>query len=65
MTDDEKKRWIDAASYTQLLSKWRNAPAGDPFFMGEIGEYYSKIMAEKRDEGGNNAHVKASKAIGW
>lgn len=62
---EEMKEWIDAASYEQLLSKWRNAPAGNPFFQGEIGQYYSRVMAEKRDEVGNAEHVRVSKSIGW
>lgn len=63
--DEERKRWIDNASYGQLLSRWRFAPAGDPFFQREIGKYYSKVLSEKRQEVGNAAHVAASKAIGW
>lgn len=63
--DAKMKDWIDKASYTQLLSNWRNAPIGSPFFQGEIGDYYAKIMAQKRKEVGNASHVKASKTIGW
>jgi hypothetical protein len=63
--DDEIKNWIDNASYEQLLSKWRMASAGSPFFQGETGDYYSKVMAEKRKSVGNAEHVRASKSIGW
>ena len=59
------KDWIDNASYEELLSKWRFAPVGDPFFQGEIGNYYSKKMAEKRKKIDINEHVKISKSIGW
>jgi len=59
------KRWIDNASYEELLRKWRFAAAGDPFFRRDVGEYYSKKMAERRAEVGNAAHVAASKALGW
>ena len=64
MNAEQMKNWIDNASYQQLLSKWRFSPSGDPFFEGEIGEYYSKVMAERKaaDPG---AAVAASKAIGW
>lgn len=65
MTIDELKMWIDNATYEQLLSKWRNAPIGSPFFQGEVGKYYTKRMQEKRAEVGHDAHVKASKSIGW
>lgn len=63
--DESMKNWIDNADYESLLSKWRNAPFGSPFFQGEIGKYYSKVMAEKRSQVGNSEHVRASKNIGW
>jgi len=65
MTTEEMKKEIDSRSYEDLLSKWRYAPIGDPYFQGEVGEYYSKVMAEKRAEVGHNAAVAASKSIGW
>jgi hypothetical protein len=65
MTHDEMKKWIDNATYSQLLSKWRFASSGNPFFQGEIGDYYSKVMREKKEQVGNDEHVKTSKTIGW
>lgn len=65
MEKNEMKAWIDNASYESLLKKWRFAPAGDEFFQGEIGNYYSTVMFRKRDEVGNSEHVRASKSIGW
>jgi len=65
MTPEEMKAWIDAASYEALLSRWRFAAAGDSFFAGEMGDYYSTVMARKREEVGEAGHVSASKAIGW
>jgi len=59
------KKWIDAASYEALLSRWRFAPAGDSIFQGETGKYYQKVMAEKKQQVGGAGHVAASKAIGW
>lgn len=59
------KRWIDNASYEALLSKWRNAPVGDPFFQGEIGDYYKEALGCKRDLAGPAEAARASKAIGW
>ena len=59
----ENKEIIDGKSYTQLLSKWRFAPTGDPWFQGETGKYWGERMAELRDDGAD--HVGASKAIGW
>ena len=62
---DELKRWIDGASYEELLSRWRFAPVGSPLFAGDTGDYYSEVMAAKRKEVGNDEHVRASKSIGW
>ena len=62
---EEKKRWIDNASYEELLRKWRFAPAGDPFFSGEVGDYYVQKLKEKHTEVGDAEHTRTSKAIGW
>ena len=64
MTVEEMKRWIDTADYTELLRRWRFAKAGDPFFQGEVGDYYAKVLAARRDTD-PEGHVRASKAIGW
>jgi hypothetical protein len=60
---DKNKQYIDSLSYVSLLSKWRFAPVGDPYFQGETGEYWAKRMGELRNKGAD--HVKASKTIGW
>ncbi len=65
MSDDSMKEWIDNASYEELLRKWRFAPVGDPFFIGEMGAYYGRKLSEKRQEVGNEEHVRVSKMIGW
>lgn len=49
--------------YAALLHHWRHAPAGDPWFQGETGEYWEGRMRQLRSEGAD--HVGASKAIGW
>lgn len=59
----ENKASIDARSYEGLLSHWRFAAVGDPWFQGETGKYWSARMAELRAAGAN--HVGASKTIGW
>ena len=62
----ENKQHIDSMSYPQLLSHWRYAPSGDPWFEGETGDYWSERMRELRSQPeGDAAHVAASKAIGW
>ena len=62
---DVQKRWIDGASYEQLLRKWRFGPVGDPMFQGDTGDYYTKVLAERKAAVGQDAHVAASKRLGW
>lgn len=65
LTEDNKKH-IDSLGYEALLSKWRFAAVGDPWFQGETGDYWGKRMHELREQpGGNDRHVSASKSIGW
>ena len=64
MTVEEMKRWIDNASYQDILDKWRNDPTGSPWFQGEIGRYYTAAMKRKRDAATFNERVAASKTIG-
>jgi hypothetical protein len=62
----ENKAYIDNLSYVQLLSRWRFAPMGDPWFQDETGRYWGERMAQLQDEpGGNDRHVSASKYLGW
>jgi len=65
MIPQHMKDWIDSASYESLLSRWRFASAGSPWFQGEAGEYYKGVMARKRDEVGHDEAVRASKSVGW
>ena len=65
MTETELKKWIDEASYEDLLRKWRNAPAGDKFFFGDMGVYFEDAMKSKRAEVGDAEHTRASRSIGW
>jgi hypothetical protein len=62
--DAEMKKWIDESSYEALLSRWRFAPVGSPWFIGEIGQYYSEVMAKKREEIGPYDAARASKNVG-
>lgn len=64
MTKEEMIKWIDSAPYYDLLSRWRFAKPGDPFFVGEVGQYYSKVISEKRNQN-SEEHVAASKHMGW
>lgn len=56
---------IDDMPYEEMLSRNRFAPIGDPLFADDTGRYFLKVMARKRSEVGQQAHVAASKAIGW
>lgn len=65
LTEERKKR-IDSMSYENLLSHWRFARIGDPWFQGETGKYWADRMKELRSRpGGDDKHVQASKNIGW
>jgi len=66
MTIDEMKRWVDNASYEELLRKWRYAPAGDPFFRNDtgMGDYYSSTMNKRKIEISHGAAVAISKSLG-
>lgn len=61
----EQKEWIDNASYEALLHKWRFAPIGDMTFQGEDGDYYAKVMFEKKDALDHTEQVAVSKRVGW
>lgn len=61
---EETKRRIDKMSYAELLSLWRFAPAGHPYFQGEVGDYYAKVMKEKGGSISNAERVATSKALG-
>lgn len=63
MTPEEMKNAIDNASYRELLERWRFAPAGSPWFQGDIGKYYAAAMERKRAETPHSEQVAASKAI--
>jgi len=60
----EIKQAIDAMSYEDMLRLWRFAEVGSPHFIGDRGQYFSKVMAEKRDANPTEA-ILASKRIGW
>jgi len=62
----ENKAHIDSMSYEGLLKRVRYAPAGDPWFQDETGNYWMKRMRDMRDKpDGDTEHTRASKSIGW
>ena len=62
---ENNKKYIDSLSYEQLLSNWRFAPLGDPWFQGETGEYWGVAMKKKKEELKGYQAVAISKNIGW
>jgi len=65
MTPEQMMAWIDGASYEQLLRKWRHEPAGNPFFVGDVGLHFSQVMEQKKLLLGEAERVAVSKRVGW
>ena len=65
MSTEEMRKWIDNASYLELLRRWRFASVGSPWLQGEIGDYYADAMRDRRAQVANDEHIRASKSIGW
>jgi hypothetical protein len=61
MSKEEMITWIDNASYEQLLFKWRFAPIGSEWFIGEVGKHYSDVLFSLD----KNILVNTSKKVGW
>lgn len=59
----EHKELIDNMSYAEMLRLWRFEPTGSVLFIGEAGEYFRKVLAEKEAACENVAAV--SKLVGW
>jgi len=58
--------WIDNATYSDLLNKWRHIPIEDcEYFQGEVGNYFAKILGEKKAALSPSQQVQVSKSIGW
>jgi len=62
---EEMKKEIDRMNYEDMLRLWRFAPAGDPMFKGEVGEYYRETMKRKKSALAAGDRVRASKSVGW
>lgn len=56
---------IDIMSYENMLRLVRFAPSGNRYFMGDTGEYFSKVMKEKEDKLPDGERVAISKRVGW
>jgi len=47
MTPEQRKQWIDGASYDELRECWQLSPFGSDWGRGEVGEYFREVMAKK------------------
>jgi hypothetical protein len=67
MNVQEMKKWIDGATYEDLLRKQRFEPVGSPWFLEQevADHFFERMKALRSAEGGLEEHVRASKAIGW
>lgn len=64
MTPEEKKL-IDGMDYVGMLRAWRHSPSGHYLFSGDTGEYFKKIMLQKKNKLEPAERVAASKEVGW
>ena len=58
------KQWIDAASYKELLTKWRFEPTGSEWFQPPLGDYFAETMKRKKAEIPHEKQAAASKELG-
>lgn len=65
MVSEKVRKEIEDMSYVEMLRLWRNAPSGHHMFAGETGVFFTAEMNRKRTRVGHEAHVAASKKIGW
>lgn len=65
MIKEQHKQWIDNATYTEMLYRWRFSELGDPMFQGQTGDYFARVMQEKRNQLKAGEQVNASKTVGW
>lgn len=63
--DETLKQTIDEMDYTQMLSLWRKAEIGSPYFQGEVGDYFLKVMEEKEKDLSPGTRVMKNKWVGW
>lgn len=58
---------INGMDYVNLLHIWRHTPTVDnnPLLQGEIGNYFKKVMFEKKEKLSHEEQVAASKSVGW
>lgn len=65
MVSEQTKKEIDAMNYEQMLSNWRFCPAGSHLFQGDTGQYFSKVMQDKKSKLAAGQAAQISKDVGW
>lgn len=63
--DTKTKETIDNMPYIEMLRRVRYAPAGDPMFQGDTGNYFNQVFEAKRQALTVDQRVYASKQVGW
>ena len=58
------KEWVDKASYEELIEKWNKAKIGDPYFQGEMGDYYELALIKGKAGMSGHAVAQANKRFG-
>jgi hypothetical protein len=61
----EDKDWLENASYSDLLRRWRFAPTSDPLVQDDAGIYFQQVLDRRRKEIGVDEHIRISKMIGF
>lgn len=65
LNDDQRRAWIDGASYKELLTKWRHETVPSPWFTGSLGVYFHHALINARDKIGAEEAARISKEIGF
>lgn len=65
MLKPDMLKWLETASYSDLLKKWRFEAIGSEWFRGEVGDAFVDIMAKRRAELTHEEKVEFSKRVGW
>lgn len=63
--DESVKIKINGMGYKEMLELWRHSPSGNPMFQGKTGEYFAKVMEEKKLALCQLDQVIISKEVGW
>ncbi len=66
MSEEElNKKKILAMNYETMLELWRFSGSGHPYFQGELGDFFSKTMEERKAELSHDAKVAISKRVSF